>query len=319
MVVCASVVVVSAISAFGGGCAPVDDADRFREPLPVQDEVSLGVPSHGASSSTKTQGLTIQTTNDLGGATTNAQYYALTRAITGGVDGVTGVILGGIWAIVHTTPTSLSAKSAVWGPGSSNALEPAIWRFTVNEVGDAEYDYVLEGQPKSGGAWMSVLTGHGYGKSRPEHGQGWFQADNDAYKKLEPDLGHDQGTTKVTYDLRQIPVTLAVELRPGGNLGSLDILVTHEAGGAGEVSIKGSTDLDASKATKLEDIDLASRWMTDGSGRADLTAKDGDLPFTVTATECWSTTFQRVFYKDSVNFEPASGDPKSCTLAAPTP
>jgi hypothetical protein len=90
--------------------------------------------------------------------------------------------------------------------------------------------------------------------------------------------------------------------------------VTHDALGAGSVTIKGTTDLDASKATKLEDVDLLSRWEGNGSGRADVVFKGGDLPVTVDATECWSTSFTRVYYQDTVNFEPESGSAQQCSI-----
>ena len=307
------------VLAVGEGCAPVDDAARFREPIPAKEQVALSVPGNGSGTAgaTKTQGLHIATLD--GTTATTAKWYGLTREVTNGIDGVTAVILGGIWILVNTPPSSVEPKKAVWGPSQPDGLESTSWRFTVNEVGDAEYDYVLEGQSKSGGGWLTVLTGHGYGKTRAEHDQGWFQADNDAYRTLEPVLGHDYGTTKVVYDLQKLPASIDVARRPGGDKGSLDIVVTHEAGGAGQVTIKGMADIDPSKATKLENVDVLSRWEGNGSGRADIVLKSGDLPFTVDATECWSATFSRVYYKDTVNFEQPTGDPTACSLPAATP
>jgi hypothetical protein len=317
--VCAVVFAVSTVSSLAMGCAlRPDDAERFREAVPVQEEVALRVPGGAnATGGTKSSSLRIQTEPGAGGGavTTNARYYQMTRDLTGAVDFGTAIILGGVWAIVHTAPTTIEAKKAVWGPGSGNALEPAIWRFTVSEVGDAEYDYVLEGQPKTGGAWLAVLNGHGFGKSRPEHKQGWFKFDNDNYKKLEPTRGRDEGSTKVTYDLRKLPATIDVEMRPATDKGWVDVKVTHDNAGAGSVEIDGQGDIEALKNTKLEDIHLLSRWSSNGSGRADVTMKNGDLPFTVDASECWSTSFARVFYKDTVDYEPPTGDAKACTFS----
>lgn len=312
--VCAASLALVSISLVGGtGCAPQeDDAERFREALPHQEEVALRVPGTNGTASTS-QALRIATTPVEGqGVAGNAKYYQLTRDLTAGVDWATAVILGGIWAIVHTPPTTLEDKRAVWGPGAANALEPAVWRFTVTEVGDAEYDYVLEGQPKQGGDWLPVLNGHGYGKSRAEHKQGWFVANNDNYRTLEPTRGKDYGTTKITFDLKQLPATILAELRPGDARGWVDLKVTHDVGGAGSIDIKGTGDLDQSKATKMEDLEILSRWAADGAGRADASLANGDMPLTVDATECWSSTFARVYYKDTVDFEPATGDVASC-------
>lgn len=303
------------------GCAVSSDsaseADRFREAIPVKEDVSLGVPG-GASAagqpSTKSVGSGLHiATEGAGGSPTSYQF---TRAITGAVDLTTAIILGGIWAIVNTEPTSLETKKAVWGPGSGNALDPEIWRFTVTEVGDREYDYVLEGQKKSGGDWLPVLTGHGYGKSRPEHRMGWFQANNDNFRALDPN-GHDEGTTKITYDLRQLPATINVELRPTPEKGSLDVNVTHDTGGAGGVRIAGTVDLEDAKNTKLETVDMRSRWASTGAGRSQWTFSGGDLPIaSVTASECWSPAFASIYYKDSVDYQPATGDEAACAFRA---
>lgn len=309
--------VVASFAVLAVGCAPKeeDDAERFREALPVQDEVALRVPSNQGTTSSTSQGLRIATAGSTN-ASTNATYYELTREFTAGVDGATALILGGVWAIVHLPPTTIEPKRAVWGPGQANALEPAVWRFTVNEVGDKEYDYVLEGQPKAGGTWLPVLRGHGYGKERTEHKQGWFSVDNDNYRALEPTRGKDYGTTKITYDLRQLPATILAELRPGDGRGFVDFKVTHDVGGAGSITITGQGDLDDSKATKMEDIAIVSRWASDGSGRADASLANGDMPQKVEATECWSTAFARVYYKDTVDYEAPTGDVTQCSFAA---
>src|SRR5205085_11413025 len=112
---------------------------------------------------------------------------------------------------------------------------------------------------KNGGAWITVMHGHGFGKSRPEHKTGSFEWDNDAYRTLDPARAKDEGTTKVTYDLTKLPATIAVELRPGATKGWADVTVTHADAGAGSVEIAALGDIDDSKTTQLEDIHLLSR------------------------------------------------------------
>jgi hypothetical protein len=307
------------MAVIGTGCVvQQDDASRFREALPQSEDVALKVPSsaHGGATTKSAGGIHIATN---GAPDSTARYYRFTRDMTDVVDLGTAIILGAIWTVANSPPTTIDSKHAVWGPGQGNALDPIIWRFTVTEVGDKEYDYVLDAKSKiQGGDFVPVLTGHGWGVSRPEHKMGWFQADNDALHQLDPDRNHDQGSTKVTFDLRQLPATIKVELRPGADKGYADVLVTHDAAGAGSVEISGIADIDESKDTQLEDVHLLSRWSTDGSGRADLEMKGGDLPFTVDASECWSTSFARVYYKDTVDYEPASGEEAACSLASST-
>ncbi len=290
------------------GCvAKEDDAERFRQAVPLAEDVALRVPSGSNAGGTTTKGLRLS-----GGPTTttsSAEYYRFTRDLTGAIDFGTGVILGSIWIVVHTQPTAIDAKHAVWGPGNGSALDPVVWRFTVTEVGDQEYDYVLEGQRKGTTDWIPALTGHGDNKT------GWFAADNDAWHQLDPEHDHDTGSTKVTFDLRKLPATIAVE-RKDVDAQWVNIDVTHEAGGAGSVEITGHADFDAAKGTKPEDIRLVSRWLTNGSGRADAQLENGDMPLKVNASECWSDSLARVYYKDTVDYEPPSGDATKCSLDA---
>lgn len=319
----ASLLSVSVVSgSFAAGCATnPDDSERFREAIPTQEQVALRVPGAEAANTGSvgkqsfSGGLRIAT---LPGADPTARYYRFTRDITNAVDFGTAVILGSVWAIVHTDPTSIDAKTAVWGPGAASALEPAVWKLTVKEVGAAEYDYLLEGQPKGGGAWLTVMQGHAYGKSSPQHETGSFEWDNDNYRKLDPARAKDDGKTKVSYDLKKLPATIAVELRPSASKAWADVTVTHQDAGAGAVEITGLGDIDDTKTTQLEDVHLLSRWTSKGAGRADIELRNGDLPFTVTARECWSESFARVYYEDTVSFEPASGAESACALPAIT-
>jgi hypothetical protein len=295
------------------GCQPKDDADRFRSAVPAKEDVALKIPGSSDSGGTTTQSL-----HPLGNppsVSSSAEYYRFTRDITDVVDFGTAVILGAIEIIVHSPPTTIDSTHAVWGPGSGDALDPVVWRFTVTEVAPDEYDYVLEGQRKGTSDFVAALSGHGFGDASPSHKQGWFQADNDALASLDPDRNHDTGSTKVTFDLRQIPASIAVDIDKKTD-GSAHVVVTHEAGGAGEVDITAHTDIDPSKGSGLEDVTLHSKWLTDGSGRADAQLAGGDLPTTVDATECWSTTFSRVYYQDTVSYEPTSGDASKCSLAS---
>jgi hypothetical protein len=251
------------MAVIGTGCVvQQDDASRFREALPQSEDVALKVPSsaHGGATTKSAGGIHIATN---GAPDSTARYYRFTRDMTDVVDLGTAIILGAIWTVANSPPTTIDSKHAVWGPGQGNALDPIIWRFTVTEVGDKEYDYVLDAKSKiQGGDFVPVLT--------------------------------------------------------GADKGYADVLVTHDAAGAGSVEISGIADIDESKDTQLEDVHLLSRWSTDGSGRADLEMKGGDLPFTVDASECWSTSFARVYYKDTVDYEPASGEEAACSLASST-
>jgi hypothetical protein len=313
-----SVALLGAIGAFGNACTiQADEAERFRDPIPQSGDVATGIPGTSGAGA-KAQSLHLM---DLpGSGASYAKYYQMTRDMADGVDEGTGWVLALVWAIVHSPATQVGLHTAVWGPGNGDALSPVVWRFTVNEIGDREYDYKLEGRPKGStneADFKAVLTGHGFGKTRPEHRQGDFTLDFDASHALDPARSKDTGTVKVAYDLRQFPATINADLTSSdkASYGSVD--VTHQADSSGAVDVKMHADIDPSKTTKLEDVVIHSRWDATGAGRADVQISGGDLPATtpeVQASECWNAGFARVYYTDSANIEQPAGNETACVF-----
>jgi len=293
------------------GCmANMDDGERFREPIPEASEVQLALPGSTAASPSP------ETLAYNGGE--HAKFYEFTRALADGVDGVTRSILGSIWIVVHTRPTTMDTHEATWGPGADNALSPVVWRLKVTEVSDGVFDYELDGRPKgstSEADYLAVLKGRGYGRSHAEHRNGFFTVDNDAAKKLDPARAHDQGTTKIAHQLSAWPASIAVEIRPTPAPSWTDITVTHLLDGSGAVDVAALTDIEeTNKDGKLEDVVMHNRWAKDGAGRADVTISGGSMPILVKATECWSTVFDRSYYTDSAGLAPTVGNPASCVF-----
>lgn len=306
-----------------------DDSERFRDPIPQSADVGMGVPG-SATGATKTQGKVLHLSNSPagsggagGGGASYAEYYQVTRDVTDTIDYGTAWVIGLVWTIVHTPATTVTAHSAVWGPGQGDALSPVVWRFTVNEVGDREYNYVLEGRPKgavSEGDFKAVLTGHGFGRGRAEHREGSFTLDFDASSRLDPARSHDSGTISIGFDLRQYPATLHADLSNtvGANQKTGKIDVTHQADGSGSVDITLHETANPSQGDKADDLALRSRWAATGAGRGDAKFSGGALPSTVPsvqASECWDTSFARVYYKDSVDYKPAAGSAAACAFA----
>jgi hypothetical protein len=294
------------------------DSERFKEAIPDQKSVALAVPdSNGGAVGTQSTSLHLLSG---GSGTASAQYYTLTRDLSRAVDGGSILVLGLIVAIVNQPVTTLEDKRAVWGPGSSSALEPAVYRFTVEEVAPLEYDYRLEGRPKTSTAeadFANVMYGHGYGNAHPLRRQGWFAVDNDAWHGI--DGAHlDRGAVKITFDLAHIDdatknnVLVAETLRAPA--GMWRIGVTHKPDGSGLVDLDSIADISQPKNGTLETVSLKSRWINSGAGRGDATIQGGDVPAgaMVTATECWGADFLRVYYKDSAAISPEFGAVSSC-------
>ncbi|MFZ5891342.1 MAG: hypothetical protein ACOY0T_09850 [Myxococcota bacterium] len=305
------------------GCAleKTDDVSEYRAVLPQANHVSVSGPEQDSSGSK-----TLATGN---GSAQPAEWYAFTRNVRDGVNVVTRDVLTGLWLVVHTPPSSVGADYAEWGP-YTDALDPVAYRLRVQRSADGVYDYRLEGRPRASTAesdYLAVLVGKGYGRLDSRHGDGEFVIDLDAAKALDP-VKHrdDSGTVKIIHDLpaanpAALPRVIRAEIDPASDAW-IHVVSDAKADRTGTLSVDAHADTHASKATQLEDIDVLSRWRADGAGRADLAISGGDLPATiplVTGSECWDTSFARVYYADSVTFQPNYGDASACAFAAASP
>jgi hypothetical protein len=258
-----------------------------------------------------------------------AKFYTFTRGVRDGVNAVTAGVLGTVWFIVHTKPTSVDHGQAVWGP-YTDSLEPASWRFRVSRVSGNEYEYVLEGRPKESSSeqdYRTVLSGNGFSNNDPKHGDGQFAVDLDTARSLDP-VKHqnDSGVITVVHDLPRsvteemapLPRTIQVTLAPSTSAAHLEIVSIAREDRTGTLIVDGIADVDESKTTALEDVTVASQWDAAGAGRSDVTLSGGDVPTALdplTLVECWDTHFKQSYYKDSANAEPTVGEIGGCAFA----
>ncbi|MBK9034276.1 MAG: hypothetical protein IPL61_23930 [Myxococcales bacterium] len=243
-----------------------------------------------------------------------AQWYVTTRDLTRTLNGGTAFVLVLVHTIVQFPPTSVDGATAVWGP-HHEALDPAEWRLTVTELADGTYAWHLDGRNRADAAnpFETLIDGNAGGD-----GTGAFQMDFDAAERVNPRENDGAGQLGVTYDLgaRQLDMDVdKLELRNGGMTPvHYDYTYGEAADGAGDMvfGIYGDTD-DAGDLP--EEVTLHSRWLATGAGRADARFRNGDLTVEVTASECWDTSFGRVYYGDSASWLPTEGAVEACAYA----
>lgn len=311
------------------GCAVQKDGEsnEFQEALPEQGSVNIDGPD-AARADMSAQSATFGTLAS-GAATDPAFWYSFTRDVRDGVNVVTAVVLVSVWAIVHTEPSELDEDHAVWGPYEGDALDPARYRLQVDRIGEHHFRYVLEGQKKSGGEYLTVLDGDGYSRASASHGDGQFVLDLGNAKVLDPGRhADDSGTVTIVHDLPEdigrrrdaLPRTILATVAPDGEA-SLSITSKAHEDHTGELDVTAHADIDDTETTALEDVSVVSRWLSSGAGRADVGISGGDLPAAglagVTAVECWGTDFGRVFYSDSAGIAPTEGNASECAYEAP--
>lgn len=306
----------------GAGCVIQESgpsADKFREGIPSKDQVKLQEPVTGGGT-TGPQGFELgMGLQDETGAGAYATYYRFTREMFDGVNLGTAAILGSIWIIVHYPPTTLEQEEAIWGPWTE-ALSPAEYRFRATEVAADEFDYALEARAKdTDDPWQAVWLGQGFSKGHPDHHSGWFELDFDAANDVDPtrlNADNESGKVRVTYDLRTYPTMIRAYMTEKQGDAWFDIRLTTEKDGGGRVDIDALDDVDDLGNTEKEDVSMRSRWLSTGAGRADVTVSNGNLPAStvVRASECWSSSFQRVYWTDNIGMEPQEGAEASCAF-----
>jgi hypothetical protein len=279
--------------------------EDIKRALPTKDQVSIKLPENTAR--------TIDA-NVLGQL---APYYVATRGVTQTFNVSTAWVLLTVHAIVQYPVTSVKGNVFTWGPWS-DALSPAEYKLDVTVVGDGTFAYQLSGRSKTvaNAKFEVVIDGTADPRAGDDKGSGEFLIDFDAGKRVNPvDSGDAKGSVDVRYDLTKRHLDLAIMSTDAqGNPALADYAYNQAADGGGDMTF--DVSLNAGGTALLETLTLRSRWLGTGAGRADARIAGGDLgTIQVTASECWNTMFNRVFYKDSNNFAAAEGAESSCAFA----
>jgi hypothetical protein len=287
-------------------CVKQDDTPNIDKSLPTSDQVSIKMPKSSAAARAADQ-------NVLGQL---SAYYVITLGVTTTFNGSTAWVLTLIHAIVQTPPTSIKDNVYTWGPGS-NALDPADYKLVVTANADGTFSYQLSGRSKTQpNAQFEVLI-DGKADPRPgdDKGSGEFLIDFDAGKRVNPITSGDaKGSVDVHYDLAKSHLDLTIMSTDAqGHPTSADYAYNAAQDGGGDMTFDVNGNVGGTAL--LETLTLRSRWLGTGAGRTDARITGGDLgSLQVTASECWSTSFGRVYYQDSNNFSLPEGAESSCAF-----
>lgn len=291
-----------ALSLLTGACIKQDQTpDELRSAIPTSDQVGIKLPG----SADKTLGQL-------------ANWYVSTRDVTRTFNGGSAWVLVTVHTIIEFPVTTVSGNTYTWGPWSGDALDPANYKLEVTALGDGTYSYQLEGQSKTqtGAQFVTIISGTADPRPGDDKGTGEFFINFDAAKAVNPiDNGDAKGTVDAKYDLaaKHLELNIASTNDAGAPVNAAYVYDAQaDGGGAMLFDVMG----DQGGGPALEEATLRSRWQANGAGRADGRVSGGDLGATVvTASECWGTTFQRVYYTDNASFAPTEGDVSACAFA----
>lgn len=287
-------------------CVKQDEgAPDFNKSLPTSDQVSIKLPESSART------IDGQVLGQL------APYYVITRGVTQTFNGGVGWVLVLIHTIVQAPPTTVQGNVYTWGPGSG-ALDPADYKLVVTAKADGTFAYQLSGRSKTqpNAQFETVIDGTADPRLGDAKGSGEFMVDFDAGKRVNPvDSGDAKGSIDVHYDLAKAHLDLTImSTDDQGHPTSADYAYNAAADGGGDMTF--DVNANVGGTALLETLTLRSRWLGTGAGRTDARITGGDLgSVQVTASECWNTSFGRVFYQDSNNFAPTEGAQSACAFA----
>lgn len=297
----AALAVILAGCGFGTG-------SEFKSGVPSAKEVELTLPQKSGSA------LSGEGTRKDGLEGDIATFYQVTRGVTVMVNGATVAVLGLVKAITNETPTTETQDQAVWGP-HTDPLSPNTWRLTVNKVRAGEYTYALEGRGKNEAdtAFRTVLSGS-HQHLGNNLGTGSFLLDFNVAKTL-PEHDQNVGSVTVTYSRQTATSQVSIEAvfsqvrdNETGQLVDANYLYHATPGSGGNFEFTLKKNLVA--GALIETATINSRWQETGAGRADVRARNGDLPNEVTASECWDSNFASRYmltsYDPSANYGQAS-------------
>ncbi|HEY0482826.1 MAG TPA: hypothetical protein VGD37_35135 [Kofleriaceae bacterium] len=279
------------------------DLDRA---LPTADQVSIKLPEKSAR------------TLDSLAVGQLANWYVATRDVTRTFNGGSAWVLTLVHTIVQFPATSSKGDVFTWGPWS-DALNPAEYKLEVKVVGNGTYAYLLSGRSKtqSNAAFEVVIDGTADPRAGEAKGSGEFLIDFDASRRVNPvDSSDAKGSVDVNYDLARGHLDLTVMSTDDQNKPVIANYAYNETAAGGDMTFNVTSDFAGSATALKETLTLRSRWIPTGAGRADARIAGGDLgTVQLTASECWNTMFNRVFYKDSVNLAATEGAESACAFA----
>jgi hypothetical protein len=274
------------------GCGSgTGSAESFLNGLPSRQTLEVAAPGSRAPAALSGRSAAL-----LG---ETASLYVLTRQTTGQVNGFVGGALDTLSNIARTPPTAVGPDSAAWGP-FTDALSPVAGRLVILRVGPGAHQFRLDLRPKSGGdsEFETFLEGASTGAAPGGPGQGSFSVDLTLAHRLDPVANAASGQVvagwKVGVDQREVHLHLT-DVHAGSDApAAADVGSVINADSSGSLAFDARANLVGS-ADRLETGQVRSRWSPAGAGRADVESHDGDAGNGFLVTECWDSSFGRVY------------------------
>ncbi|MFL5416839.1 MAG: hypothetical protein ACJ78Y_12615 [Myxococcales bacterium] len=259
--------------------------DQARDAMPDSTGVHMGAPSD--SQQRASTNVTAQNQQDL--VAGSSDWYKATVAFVVSINASTAWTLGVVETVTTTQPTSCSETSCTWGPGSG-ALDPNSYQLVVSKNADAtSFDWHLDARSKAqpGSAFVTILHGNAVPSGIRHRGSGTFTIDLDAAATLS-NHSTEHGNVVIGYS-NVGPAHIEAHFNGvndsspnnAGQLGNAYYDFREQVSGGGDMEIAWHN------LTTNDRTDIHSRWLTNGSGRADVTVVKTSGG--VSLSNCWAS------------------------------
>lgn len=302
------------VVACGGGALK----DQARAAMPSKDTVAMGSPKP-ANSSSAANGYATNSQDSTAGDP--SPFFTLTASVAVVFNAPVAGFLGLVEAVTQQEPTSCTATSCTWGPGSS-ALDYNNYQLVVSKNADDTFHWELSGQAKSkpGSQFVTLASGDATPGGQPHHGSGSFTVNFDNAATL--DGPHDAtGVLNINHYTNVGPAQLDVTF-----LGAKDDKVPTQKNNivysyANDTTGGGDLNFAVHNTTTGDNFSVHSRWKNDGEGRADVQGLGGGV--SVQLSECWGVApFLVAYFTSNITLNippfggPASGDQAACAYTS---
>jgi hypothetical protein len=304
---------VLALAPGTSGCGNYSNEDlEFMNAIPQRQDLSVEVPERAAVL--------------IAGA---AESWQITWKVTVSLNLVADAFLSLIEAIRSYYPSSRDGAVRIWGPFPDK--NNAGWRieFRMVKIGDTQFDYGLHMLPppgvtlSGGGSDTAIITGYFLAGGGVRRGVGQLIVSLDEARaagvRVPGKTPDDPGLEKlrrleIDYDTQDLVRRVDMDIRnvpPADPTMESEMATYHYQNDGGTSAMQFTFLQNAVDGPLIETLDIQSRWLERGEGRAMLTVTAGDGAGS-TVVECWNQVFRSTYLDRSWDPFGPTGDPASC-------
>jgi hypothetical protein len=296
----------TALAAAACGNYTNDDVD-FQYAVPERQDLSVSVPALTAAD-----------------AADAAEYYLFTRGVVRVFDVLATGLTGIVDAVRAYAPSARTEDTRVWGPFPNNQNPSWENQLIIRRVPDASgetfgfafhYDVQYRRRGVRDAAWASLMTGDFKPSGGARRGSGNLMLTLAGARAAGYPVGDfgDLETLTITYHRSTYPITVKATimnaptaLKPGGTYDYLE-----NADGSGSMSFVWRE----APNPVVSALEVRSRWLATGEGRADARPIDGLAALVgVKGIDCWGRDGRATYLLRGWEPKRVLGDPATCVF-----